>query len=478
MKRFRKLYVTALVLILIYHITPPAVAQFTSELAIPPTLTGPDFTLTVEDTRNNFYPDVAGSQLSRTFGYNGMDYMGPTLIFNAGETVSFNITNNTATEDVTVHWHGFHLPAIWDGGPLNSFSPGETWSPIFEVKERASMMWYHSHLHENTANQVNRGMAGLIIIKDDVESLLNLPRTYGTDDIPVILQDKVFQNTVLEPVMLGEVMVINGTVEPYVDVPRQVVRFRFLNASVERVYNVGFDDNRTFSQIGTDGGLLEAPVSLTRVVVAPGERVELLFDFTNETVGNEFFLNSYSTEFGGTVAGSCNNGPACGNGPLDNTDFSFLKLVVLAQTTSPVTSIPSSLVTIDWLDEADVDTTRIKQLLGPANPGDPFTINGGSFDMNVINDYVPLGNTEIWRYENLSQLAHPIHMHDVQFNILRVDGEAPAANQTGWKDVVLVYPGTIVEVLAEFKDFADDTYTYMMHCHSLNHEDAGMMDNF
>ncbi len=189
-------------------------------------------------------------------------------------------------------------------------------------------------------------------------------------------------------------MVLNGTVEPYIDIPQQVVRFRFLDASVKGVYNISFDDDRTFYQIATDGGLLEAPVSLTRVVVAPGERVELLFDFTSETVSNEFYLMSYSTEFGGTVAGSCNNGPACGNGPLDATDFNFLKMIVVPKTISPVTNVPSSLVSVNYLDEADVDETRVKQLLGPASPGAPFTIDGGSFDMSVINDYIPLNPSD------------------------------------------------------------------------------------
>jgi len=456
-----------------------AFAQFTDPMNIPPTLTGPNFNLSIEDTARNFYPGVGGSQPSQTYGYNSEDFQGPTLIFNKDETVSFDIDNNTATDNVTVHWHGFHIPARWDGGPMSSFASGETWSPTFDVMQHASTMWYHSHIHGDTARQVSRGMAGLIIIRDNVESLLDLPRTYGIDDIPVIVQDLTFDgNGVFDNSFLGETMVMNGTVEPYVDVPKQVVRFRFLNASVERVYNIGFDDDRSFYQIGTDGGLLEAPVSLNRVVVAPGERVELLFDLTAETVGTEMYLNSYSTEFGGTVAGSCNMGPACGNGPLDNTDFNFMKLVVVAQTGSPVTTVPGSLVAIDYLHEAELDETRVKQLLGPANPGEPFTINGGSFNMNVVNDIVRLGNTEIWRFENLSQLAHPMHIHDVQFNILRVDGLAPAANQTGWKDTVLVYPGTVVEVLAEFTDFADDTYAYMMHCHSLNHEDNGMMERF
>ncbi len=167
---------------------------FTNELAIPPTLTGPNFTLTVNDTTHEFYTGVP----STTYGYSGMGYLGPTLIFTSGETVNFNLTNNTAGTNVTVHWHGFHLPAKWDGGPGNPIAPnGGTWFPSFEVMQNASTMWYHSHIHGLTAVQVGRGMAGLIIINDGVESSLDLPRTYGTDDIPIILQDKEFENNSL-----------------------------------------------------------------------------------------------------------------------------------------------------------------------------------------------------------------------------------------------------------------------------------------
>ena len=449
---------------------------FTNQLAIPPVLTGPDFDLVLNDTTKEFLPGMATS----TYGFNGADYLGPTLIFNKGETVSFDILNNTVSDNMIVHWHGMHVPPEWDGGPQSEFGPGETWSPSFEVKQNASTMFYHSHTHLLTGLQVHKGMAGLIVIKDEAESLLDLPRTYGVDDIPVALQDRKFNRLTgeMDYVPLGDTMLLNGVLNAYVDCPAQVVRFRFLNASTLRAYNIGFSDNRNFHQIGTDGGLLEAPVNLNRVSVAPGERVELLFDFRSETISNDLFLTSYSSEYLGVVGGSCTNGPGCANGPLDGTDFQFMRLHVVAPTPDPVTVIPASLVTIDWIDLESLDTTRVKQLLSPVSPGEPFTINGATFDMSVINDYIPLGNTEIWKFQNLSYTAHPMHIHDVQFNIISVNGQPPAANQNGWKDVVLVNPGSNVEVLAEFKDYADDNWAYMMHCHSLNHEDAGMMEMF
>jgi len=449
---------------------------FSNQVAIPPTLSGPSFNLTVKDTAKEFTPGLT----SQTFAINNMDYLGPTLIFQQGETVDFTIDNATAADSITIHWHGMHLPAVMDGGPMNEILPGGTWSPSYDVLNQASMMWYHSHAHERTLYQVNKGIAGMIIIQDTIESQLNLPRTYGIDDFPLIFQDKEINmsNGNLEPALLGDTMMVNGTLDPFIELPAQVVRLRVINTSIERVYMFGIDDNRDFVQIGTDGGLLEAPVTLNRLPLGPGERADLLIDLGGETVGTDLFLMSYSTEFNGLVAGSCNTGPGCGSGPMDSTDFQVMRLNVIAQTGSPVTTIPASLTTIDWLVEANVDTTRVKNLNNPSSPGSPFTINGGSFDMSVINDYVPLGNTEIWTFVNTSSIAHPMHIHDVQFNILRRDGVAPPANELGWKDVVLVYPNETVEVIAEFMKFPDPVYTYMMHCHSLGHEDYGMMEQF
>lgn len=449
---------------------------FNNLISVPGTVSGTTINLTVKDSVRQFMNGVS----TNTFSINEESYLGPTLILQQGDMVDFNVTNNLAVDTITVHWHGFHVPAQWDGGPASTILPGASWHPSFEIMEHASMMWYHSHAHQQTQYQVSKGLAGMIIIQDPVEAQLNLPRTYGVDDYPLIIQDKSFHNVSgqIEPDLLGNTMLVNGMLDPYAQLPAQVVRLRMINTSVERVFNIGFSDNRNFYQIGTDGGLLEAPVTLNRVPLAPGERAEVLVDLTSENPGTDLYLKSYSTEFLGTVAGSCNNGPGCGTGSMDSTDFEFMRINVVNATGSPVTTIPNALVSIDFIPEVDIDTTRIKMLLNPSSPGQPFTINGGSFDMNTINDIVRLGNREIWRFENQSQIAHPMHIHDVQFNILRRNGNSPPDNEKGWKDVVLVYPDETVEVIAEFLDYADPDYTYMIHCHSLGHEDYGMMEQF
>lgn len=449
---------------------------FPNKLEIPYAIEGPDFEMEIRKTTKKFI----GNVLSETYGYNMMNYLGPTLIFDLHDTVRFSIQNTTPADTTTVHWHGFHLPAKEDGGPMSMIMPGETWTPRFHVKGHASTKWYHSHMHGATATQVYKGMAGMIIVRDDEEAALNLPRTYGVDDIPLIIQDKYFnQAGKLEYNFLGDTMMVNGTLSPYVECGRQIIRFRVLNASVNRVYNIGFHNNKTFWQIATDGGLLAAPTQRTRVVVAPGERVELLIDLTNEAVGTDLYLSSYSKEFAPrVVGGSCFGGTGCGTGPLDAANFSFMRIRVVSQTADPVLGIPSSLTTIDAIPASQASRTRIKRLQNPPTPNGHFTINGGHYDMSAIDDTVHVGATEIWRFQNNTPVAHPMHIHNVQFNILRRNNANPPLNERGWKDVVMVYANETVDVIATFEEFSDPEYTYMMHCHYLNHEDGGMMQQF
>lgn len=449
--------------------------KFTNQLAIPPLIKGPEFKLTLNKTTTAFI----GDSLSETYGYNSQSYMGPTLEFQCGDSVFFDILNNSYEDTITVHWHGFQIPARWDGGPMSKILPGGHWYPRFEVKGLASSKWYHSHMHGITAPQVYKGMAGMIIIRDDVEGQLGLPRTYGVDDIPLIIQDKKFGNDgKMEYAVLGDTIMINGTLNPYLECGNQVVRLRVLNASVHRVYNLGFKSNDQFIQIGTDGGLLEKPLKMKRVVVGNGERVELLLDLSNNQPGDELILMSYSSEFKGTVGGSCRTGEGCGTGPLDGTDFEILKIKIIERSENSLTTIPDNLVSMDFIPLDKIDTIRVKNLNNPLKEGGHFTIDDLHFDMKVINDTVILGSTEIWRFINNTPVAHPMHIHDVQFNVLSRNNAKPKANENGWKDVVMVYPRETVDVVAQFLEYSDDHFTYMMHCHYLNHEDMGMMQQF
>lgn len=439
-------------------------------LFIPDSLSGPVFNLNLATSSYAFN----NGNTSSTMGING-DILAPTLFFNKGDSVFLNVIN-TLNEATTMHWHGMHVSPENDGGPHSEIPANTTWSPSFGVLDQATTFWYHPHLHEKTLEQVTKGVAGLIIVKDEEEAALNLPRTYGVDDFPLIVQDRSFDNSgELRIQPLGEEVMVNAIFDPYLDVPAQVVRFRILNGSAERSYMFGFSDNRTYYQIGSDGGLLTAPVELSRVQLAPGERAEILVDFSgnlNQTTS----LMSYGSELPDNVPGAA-QGPGAGN-ILNGVDFEVLEFRIQDANNNPVTTIPATLVEHNpWTEEQAV-RTRTKTFENPSAPGEPFTIDGLIFDMSVINDTVLVEDIEIWELTNNSNSAHPFHIHDIQFYILDRNGVPPAANEQGLKDVVMVNSDETVRFITKFADFANDEIPYMYHCHILIHEDRGMMGQF
>jgi bilirubin oxidase len=454
-------------------------AQSYNNLWIPDTLSGTNFNLTIKDTFAQLTP---GNQ-TITAGINGK-FWGPTLFFNKGDTVHMNVLNKL-NESTTLHWHGFHLPAVMDGGPHQLIPPGTIWKPYWKVTNNAATYWYHPHLHEMTEEQITKGIGGLIIVRDEVESALVLPRTYGIDDIPLVLTDRDF-NTQKQFVTVpyGDSMVVNGTLRAQYSVPGQVVRLRILNAAIERSYNIGFSDNRNFSIICSDGGLLNAPVSVNRYLLHAGERVEILVDFTGQT-GQSFDLKAYNASLGNFVAGGENfpNGPFANY--LGKKDFTMLHLNVTAQTAAPITAIPATLTSNVLLNAAEANITRILTLsdsTGVTNPPilgpNAFIINHKLFDIDHNEYQVPLGNTEIWEIRSTSGFGHPFHIHDVEFNILSINGAPPPAAQAGWKDVVFIPRQQTVRFIAKFDDYADIEHPFMYHCHISLHEDEGMMGQF
>jgi bilirubin oxidase len=212
-----------------------------------------------------------------------------------------NVTNNL-NESTTVHWHGMHLPAVMDGGPHQVIPAGTLWQPYWKVMNQAATLWYHPHLHETTHAQITKGIGGFIIVKDPVESALALPRTYGVDDIVLALTSRSYNtttNTFVSPPtsnrVYGDYMLSNGTPKAQFTLPKQYVRLRILNAEIERGYNLGFSDNRTFYIIANDGGLLNTPVAATRVKLMVGERIEIMVNLGNDTVGSSLDLKAYNS---------------------------------------------------------------------------------------------------------------------------------------------------------------------------------------
>jgi len=453
-------------------------AQY-NQLWIPDTLSGTNFDLTIRDT---FAQLVAGNQ-TITGGINGK-FWGPTLFFNQGETVQMNVRNKL-NEATTLHWHGMHLPAVMDGGPHQIIPPGTVWKPYWKVTNNAGTYWYHPHLHETTMEQITKGIGGLIIVRDAAESALTLPRKYGVDDVPVVLTDRSFTAArQFKTVPYGDSMLVNGTLRPKFGIPAQVVRLRLLNGAIERSYNLGFSDGRTFYLIATDGGLLNAPVPLTRLLLSAGERVELLVNCTGQA-GTSVDLKAFNSTLAQAIPGGENfvGGPFAN--ALGKKDFNILRLNIGAQTPTPVTAIPAALVTNTFPAAASANFTRIITISDSAGVTNPpilgpnaFILGRKLFNYDFINHNVPLNNTEIWELRSTSGFGHPFHIHDVEFKILTRNGAAPPAEENGWKDVVLVKRNETVRFIAKFDDYADATHPFMYHCHISLHEDEGMMGQF
>lgn len=455
-----------------------------NQLLIPDTISGVNFNLNILDTTHTFYPGF----ITNTFGVNA-DYFGPTLIFNKGDSIDITV-HNQLMDTTTLHWHGLHVSAANDGGPHITIPPGTTWNPKFTVRDQAATYWYHPHLHMMTNMHVTGGAAGFIIVRDTQEAALNLPRNYGTDDFPLAIQSKCFdaQKQILIDNAYDSVMMVNGTINPYFDLPAQLIRLRILNASPERVYNLGLSNGQNFYQIAGDGGLLDNPVTLTRLVLAPGERAEILLDL-NGMAGQNFNLMSFASELPNGIYGAAQPGMMPGQSipgytlnPLNGADFMILNVNVVQATANPVTTLSSALIVNTPYNIASANATRQLTFtpvnMGPTAIQGPFFINNSTFDMDVINYTIPYDNIEIWTLTNQTPIAHPFHIHAVQFYITQINGNPAPLNQQGRKDVVLVPPLQSVSFITRFETFCDSVVPFMYHCHMLPHEDEGMMGQF
>ena len=443
--------------------------SFDNELRIPELVEGERgsdgvvrFDLTVAEGSTTFKDGVA----TTTWGVNGA-YLGPTLRASRGDEVEIAVTNEV-DETTTMHWHGMHLPARMDGGPHQPIGPGETWTPTWTIDQRAATLWYHPHPHGATAEHVYRGVSGLFLLDDDEAGQLDLPSDYGVDDIPLIVQDRRFdgdgQFDLSAPMLsslgvLGDDILINGTYDPHVAVVTERVRLRLLNASNSRFYDIGFVDDRPFQLIATDGGLLPAPATMSRVPLSPGERAEIVVEFAP---GEDVVLRGFAPDLD---AGFWNERFNGGDDTFDLIQFRA------ADTLAASPAVPSELVPLDAPDEGAVSESRTMRLSGRR-------VNDDRMDMARVDEVVRAGATEVWEVENAAGIPHNFHVHDVQFVVLDVDGEPPPPEMSGWKDTVSMRPGTTARLLIRFGDYTDPDIPYMFHCHVLSHEDAGMMGQF
>lgn len=471
-------------------------------LRIPPLLEGDkvngrrEFALTLQAGHTRFYRDVD----TPTWGING-SYLGPTLRMREGDDVRLHVHNHLDEHSV-LHWHGMNVPASMDGGPHQDIMPGGSWSPAFEVRQPAASCWYHSHTMHLSGPQVYKGLAGMLIVDDVVSDTLDLPREYGVDDIPVIIQDRIFDrdgNMVypdrMEDHMIGvrgNTILVNGTLNPEFQAQTGRLRLRLLNAANARNFTLALSNGKPFWQIATDCALMETPVELTHLVLTPGERAEIIVD----TRGDEAFklIN---------VPVPAPNVPLYGLFTellmqMDRQAFDILTIVPDHQAADGPLALPQQLATIDWIPTSAA--TRSRRLLlqmgegqgnggglggGPRSRkefggwgGGVHKINGRKMDMNFIEATIVAGTTEIWEIANETPMIHPFHIHKVHFQILERNGQPPLASERGLKDTVNVPAHGYVKVIAKFTGPGDPMIPYMFHCHILEHEDHGMMGQF
>ena len=432
----------------------PAVASLSIPPLLEPTIENgvSHYGLTLSTSQH----DYKQARMTDTYSFNGMSVLGPTLRLRTGDSVVISVTNEL-DETTTTHWHGADVPAEDDGGPHSLIEPGKTWVADFDVIQPAATLWYHPHAHGLTAEHVYRGAAGLIIIEYDNPVGTLLPATYGVDDIPVIIQDRDFTDDSQldfaidnsEEGNLDGVLTVNGTINPYVETPMGLVRLRLLNGSQARIYQLSVEGS-DMTKIASDGGYLASPVVIEQLVLAPGDRAEIIVN-----VGVEPTALVDSTF--GRVLEIRPNGSASGTGML-----------------------PDKLATIEQISESEITVDRSFHMGDARNFWEfdaSWAINGVQFDMSRIDVTVQLGDTERWTLFS-DDGEHVFHPHQIQFQILAINGEPPPPEESGWEDSVLVNADREVVIAARFNTYAAEDTPYMFHCHILDHEDLGMMGQF
>ncbi len=410
------------------------------------------FDLTIQKGEKSFFEDIK----TETYGVNG-DFLGPTIKVNNKDKVEINVTNKL-DEETTLHWHGLHINGKNDGGPHQIISPNNTWKAKLKIDQRASTSWYHPHAMDKTGYQVYKGIAGFFLIDD--EHSKKLPNQYGVDDIPLVIQDRRFSYNgsfsyiaSMHDRMMGisgNYIFVNGAMTPIFEATKDKVRYRILNGSNSRIYMLGFEDEREFSLVATDGGFVEKPLSMTKLLLAPGERAEIVIDIkAKEKISLVDFLSkSYLLHI--------------------NSKDTIQNTKALPKTISKISPIKTS-------SNERIREFNLSMGMGTAR------INGKKMDMDRIDFNVSLNTSEIWRIKNLDgmmNMPHPFHVHGCSFEVLSRNGEAPYIFEKGLKDTVLINKGDIVDIRVIFRKKADRNNPFMFHCHNLEHEDLGMMGQF
>ena len=391
------------------------------------------------------------------WGYNGQ-FPGPTFKVDRYRPIKVKQTNKL-DKDLAVHLHGGNVPSSSDGLPGDEIAPGDSRTYFYPNLQQAATLWYHDHKHGLESFNSYMGLSGYYLLDDGTEKWLDLPS--GKYDVPLLIQDRFFNNdnTFRLPVpgeFAGDVTLVNGTAHPRFEVERRPYRFRVLNgSSMDGLVDLSLDNGASIHVIGNDGGLLERPVPVQHLPVAPSERYDVIIDFSKYAVGTKIVLKNAINFFGNRAE--------------------VMRFDVTKKAQGHVDPIPKKLVHLHRLDPKRASKHRTFELSTNFEAGQ-MLINGKTFDPTRVDVKPKLGATEIWTVRNAESpeipIPHVFHTHLVRFQILDRDGKPPAPHEAGWKDSVTVEAGTSVRLIMKFGDF---TGRFLYHCHLLGHADAGMM---
>ena len=445
------------------------------------------------------------SWVTPMYRYNALQ-LPPVIRARRGDEMFVTLVNDLPAAS-TVHWHGFKLPGSEDGGPADPVAPGSSRLYHFTLDQPAASLWFHPHPHPGTAEQVYQGLAGVLLLTDQVEQQLRRDSRIPAEehDIPLLIQDRLFDAEsagVRELVysseqmagfgMMGNVVLVNGAELPRLAVETRQYVLRLYNASNSRTYDFALHDGQQFSLVGSDGGWLPSPVEVDNVVLSPGERSAIVIDFAAYRPGDQVMLISRpfmggaamgmsrfhasgGTEgmHGGMVGGHHGREPYLPGEGQDIMRFDVDRAVV--DDVRLYAGLPEAAVIHDRLSEQDATADRLF-VMSWGHGMDGFLINGKQYSPDRIDEQVTPGAIEIWEIVNVSPMPHPFHPHAIQWQVLDRSRESPAGAERGWKDTVLVRPGESVRLIGKFEPVNSGEYVY--HCHILEHEDAGMMGIF
>ncbi|TDD62228.1 multicopper oxidase family protein [Kribbella antibiotica] len=435
---------------------------FTVPLPIPAVLR-PSGTDRYDVTQRAAKVEILPGLTTEIWGYDGT-FPGPTIESRRGRQIVVRHRNELAVPAV-VHLHGGRTPADSDGYPTDVIKPGGSRDYTYPLDQAATTLWYHDHTMDYTGPQVYKGLAGFHLIRDDVEDALPLPR--GKREIPLMITDRAFaeDGSFHYPMMmegmpgvageymsgvLGDCILVNGAPWPVLEVSATRYRFRILNASNARRYKLKLDPPTPIVQIGSDQGLLAAPVEHDDLPVAPAERFDVIIDFSRYAVGQQVTLTN-----------------RFGSGGTKN-----VMRFVVARSGSDDSRVPDRLAEIEPLSRSQAVVQRqfTFERNGPSHHGmTTWAVNGQAFSPDTIVAEPALGTVELWKLR-AQNVPHPIHIHLAPFQV--VD---PGRTATGWKDTVDLASGDEAEVLLRFDGYRGK---YVFHCHNLEHEDMMMMANF